>query len=391
VVKLAPAVVRASNFASRSFTIALTVLVAVVYCVRVATAQTPPETTALADAIGHAHGLIQKDIAPKVPGVSAAVGVDGKIVWSEGFGFKDIAAKAPVTTTTRFRVGSISKSITSAGVALLVERGQLDLDAPVQKYVPDFPDKGGPITTRLLGGHLAGIRHYQGNEMLLNRPYTNVHAGLAIFQDDPLVAAPGTQYHYSTYGWSLISAVIESAAHEDFLSFMDENVIHPLGMTHTRADRKGAVDSDRTQFYQNDGQGKFVVAPSVDNSYKWAGGGYLSTPEDLVRFGSALLHPGFLKKESLALLFTPQKTSDGKPTTYGIGWNIGKDAHDHRILMHTGGSIGGTSVLLLHPETRTVVALVCNHTTMPFAKKDWESIAELFGPIFKAVSKTKNP
>jgi serine beta-lactamase-like protein LACTB len=175
---------------------------------------------------------------------------------------------------------------------------------------------------------------------------------------------------------------VESASHEEFLRYMDENVIHPLGLTHTRPDRKGVLDPDCTLFYESDAQGKFVVAPTVDNSHKWAGGGYLSTPEDLVRFGSALLQPGFLQDKSLALLFTPQKTSDGKPTVYGIGWFIDEDPHGHRILWHTGGSIGGTSVLLLHPETRTVFALVCNHTTPSITRKDRESVVELFAPLF---------
>ncbi len=334
------------------------------------------------DAVGRAHTYVEKEVAPKVPGLSIAVGVNGKIVWSEGFGFKDLTTKMPVTPTTSFRIGSISKSLTSVGLVLLVERGQLDLDVPVQKYVPDFPDKGAPITTRLLAGHLAGIRHYRGDEMLMNRPFANAHAGLAIFQNDPLEAPPGTKFIYSTYGWTLISAVMESAAHEEFLRYMDENVIQPLGLTHTHADRKDIPDPDCTQFYESNAQGRFVVAPAVDNSYKWAGGGYLSTPEDLVRFGSALLQPGFLKERSLALLFMPQKTSDGGPTGYGIGWFIRKDAKGHRILIHTGGSIGGTSFLLLHPETRTVVAMTCNDTTEPFAKKDEEFIAELFAPFF---------
>jgi CubicO group peptidase (beta-lactamase class C family) len=218
--------------------------------------------------------------------------------------------------------------------------------------------------------------------MLLNRPFANVHASLSIFENDPLEAPPGTKYNNSTYGRTLISSVMESAAHEEFTTYVDKNVIHPLAMTHTRPDRKGVIDPDCTQFYQSDAQGNFVVAPPVDNSYKWAGGGYLSTPEDLVRFGSALLQPGFLKDTSLDLLFTPQKTSDGKQTAYGIGWFIGKDALGHRILWHTGGSIGGTSVLLLHPETQTVFALTCNHTTPSITKSDREAVVELFAPLF---------
>lgn len=338
----------------------------------------------LTNAIVQARAIIQKELLPKAPGVSVAVAIDGKLVWSEGFGYMDLEAKKPVTNTTKFRIGSISKSLTSVGLALLVERDQIDLDAPVQKYVPTFPDKGAPITTRQLAGHLGGIRHYLGRESFRNQPFTNVLSGLAILQNDPLVAPPGTKYSYSSYGWTLISALMESAAHEDFLTYMDRQVIQPLGLKHTRADIKGAVDPDCTKFYANDLLGKFALAPEVDQSYKWAGGGYLSTPEDLTRLGTALLKPGFLKKSSLSLLFTSQKTADGQQTGYGVGWSVSKDAEGHRIYWHTGGSVGGKSVLLLHPETKTVLALVSNHSTPSLPKKDRESIVELFAPFYTA-------
>ena len=201
-----------------------------------------------ADSIARARAVLEKEM-PKVPGATVAVAVEGQIVWSEAFGFSDLEAKRPAVTTTRFRIGSVSKPVTAAGLMLLVERGALDLDAPVQKYVPDFPVKAeGRITTRLLGGHLAGIRHYQGTETGLNKPFANVRAGLSIFENDPLVAPPGTKFFYTTYGWSLISAVMESAAGRDFLSYMEAEVFKPLGMTHTRPDRAGADDPDRTHF-----------------------------------------------------------------------------------------------------------------------------------------------
>lgn len=336
----------------------------------------------LTNAIAQARAIIQKELAPKAPGVSVAVSIDGKLVWSEGFGYMDLEAKKPVTNTTKFRIGSISKSLTAVGLALLVERGQLDLDAPIQKYVPDFPDKGAPISARMLGGHLSGIRHYRGLESRRNQPYTNSHSALAIFQNDPVVALPGTKYHYTTYGWTLLSAAMESALQQDFVTYMEKNVIQPLGLTHTRADQKNIVDPDCTKFYANDLLGKYTLAPEVDQSYKWAGGGYLSTPEDLTRFGNALLKPGFLKASSLKLLFTSQKTPDGKLTGYGIGWFVGRDAEGHRIMMHTGGSVGGKSVLLLHPETKTVLALVSNHSTPTLPKKDREAIIELFAPFY---------
>jgi len=146
--------------------------------------------------------------ARHIPGVSVAVGVGGRVVWSEGFGFADLEHRVPVTPATRFRIGSISKSLTAAALGQLYERGRLDLDAPVQRYVPSFPTKRWPITVRQLAGHIAGVRHYRGDEVLLNRRFATVSAGLDIFDDDTLLFEPGTRYSYPSYGWNLLSAVV---------------------------------------------------------------------------------------------------------------------------------------------------------------------------------------
>jgi serine beta-lactamase-like protein LACTB, mitochondrial len=311
-------------------------------------------------AVDRAHAIACEKLAPKIPGFALAVAVDGRIVWSEGFGYANLATKRPATPATQFRIGSVSKSLTADAVAQLYELGKLDLDAPVQRYVPTFPDKGAPITTRLLGGHLAGIRHYQGNEFLLNRRFPTVTAGLAVFQNDPLIAPPGTKYSYSSYGFNLIGAVVEGASREEFLSYMSRHVFKPLGMTHTAPDKNDSLIPNRTRFYERTGAGQFVPAPTVDNSYKWAGGGFLSTAEDLVRFGSAHLQPGYLKATTLELLFTPQHTTDGAATEYGLGWFIGTDTLGHRYVYHGGSSVGGTTAFGVDRDSRVVIALVTN-------------------------------
>src|SRR2546421_4022268 len=156
----------------------------------------------------------------------------------------------PVTAETQFRIGSVSKPITAVAVALLYEQGKLDLDAPVQRYVPSFPDEGFPITTRQLAGHLAGIRHYRGDEFLLNRRFTSVLAGLTIFQGDSLLFPPGTKFSYSTYGWNLISAVVEAAAGRGFLSYMGRQVFRAPGTAPTAARRGGSLVPDPTPLYR---------------------------------------------------------------------------------------------------------------------------------------------
>jgi serine beta-lactamase-like protein LACTB, mitochondrial len=192
------------------------------------------------------------------------------------------------------------------------------------------------------------------------------------------VAPPGTAFHYSSYGFDLLSAVIEGASGENFLSYMQQHVFTPLGLVDTTADQNRSIVEQRSRFYERDKDGTTENAPYVDNSYKWAGGGFLSTREDLVRFGSALLHPGFLRENSLRLLFTSQKTTSGEETGYGIGWFIHKSKSGRRIYEHAGGSVGGTSQLIIYPGSGVVVALTTNLSEGLWKIEDVESIAEPF-------------
>ncbi len=299
------------------------------------------------------------------PGLSIAVGIDGTIVWAEGFGWADIEQRVAVRPTSRFRVGSVAKPMTASLLGLLYEEGKIDLDAPVQVYVPTFPDKRSPISTRLLAGHLAGIRDYEGDEFLSAVHYDTVLDGLAIFAADPLEFEPGTEYQYTSYGWNLISAVIEGASGEDFLPQMQSRVFEPLGMLDTAADQNHLIVPERVRPYERRDDGLLYNAPWVDNSYKWAGGGFVSTAQDLVRFGMAHIGPGFLEAATLRQWQTSQRTSDGAETGYGIGWTVGTDSAGRRTVGHGGGSVGGTTGLMLLPDDGLVIAIISNMSGAP--------------------------
>ena len=197
-----------------------------------------------------------------------------------------------------------------------------------------------------------------------------------MFEHDSLLFPPGTRFSYSSYGWNLISAVVEGASGEEFLRYMAEHVWGPLGMKHTAPDRADSVIPNRTAFYDPDSAGGFRLAPPVDNSYKWAGGGFVSTAEDLVTFGSALLEPGFLRAQTLDLLFTSQRTTAGEVTGYGVGWFVGSDSLGHRWVYHGGGSVGGTAAFGLDRDSHVVVAVLANLTAAPLAP------AERLLPLF---------
>lgn len=295
-----------------------------------------------------------------IPGISICVGTKDKILWAEGFGLADVENQVPVTVDSKFRMGSVSKSLTSLAVGKLVEDNKLDLDAPIDKYNTGYTRKKYSFTSRQLATHTAGIRHYGLNDGLdCIKQYKNVQDGFVIFGQDSLLFKPGSAYSYSTYGYSLLSAVIEQASQTPFLVYIQTAIFDPLGMTHTGADYSDKVVAHRVRFYENR-NGKLVNANQVDNSYKWAGGGLLSTPSDLVIMGGSLLSCSLLKKETVALLFTPQLLSDGKNTNYGFGWRIGTDKMVRRIIHHGGSIDGGRTFLMLYPDHNLVVAITAN-------------------------------
>lgn len=260
------------------------------------------------------------------------------------------------------------------------DQKRLDLDAPIQRYVPTFPAKGQEITTRELLGHLAGIRDYNAEEgSKLDRDvYHSVSESLQRFKDDPLAAPPGTKWIYSTYGYVLASAAIEGASGQDFLSFMHDKVFSPIGMQDTLADESDKIIPSRARWYTIMADGTYRNTPYEDLSYKWAGGGFLSTAEDLARFGSALLKPGFLQRDTLAMTFSRPETNSGKKTKYGLGWFI-HDAGDgtERQFEHSGGVAGSSSWLVIYPDQGVVIAWMQNSNDF----RDWP-IANVSAPFF---------
>jgi serine beta-lactamase-like protein LACTB len=292
------------------------------------------------------------------PGLGVAIAARGKLVWSQTCGFADRERRVAVGRRTQFRIGSVSKTLTAVTAARLHQRRRLDLDAEIQRYVPAFPRKSQPITLRQLGGHLAGVRHYERGETVNTRHYNTLASSLAIFKNDALVAKPGERFSYSSFGFNLLGAAIEGAAGEPFAAAVQETVARPLGMTRTSLD-DGRARSGRARFYEVTATREAVPAPPVDLSDRYPSGGFLSTAEDLVRLGLGITDGEFVSARTQALLFTPQKTTSGKRTGYGFGLETGMSPVG-RVAGHTGNVVGGTAFLFVHPRTRVVVAMTTN-------------------------------
>ena len=329
-------------------------------------------------------GLVEQNL----PGLSVAVGVGQDLVWAEGFGWADIEHRVPVAPEMQFRIGHASKAMTSAAVGVLVESDQLHLDDEIQTYVPAFPRKPWPVTLRQLMGHVAGVRHYRGEEADIPSGHCERAAdGFGSFAEDPLLFEPETQYRYSTYGWVLVSAAVEAAAKEPFSTFMRTRVFIPLGMSHTTSDAATEPRPDRVTFYfprfSGDNQFGPEVAKAVDYSCFAGAGAFLSTPSDMVRFGMAVNGGTWLKPATVRMLQTPQVLTSGAETNYGLGWmleTLPLAGDTTRMASHAGRSlVGGSTSFMTFPDRGIVVAVTSNTSyadTRSIALKIAQAFAE---------------
>lgn len=314
-----------------------------------------------------------------VPGVQVALIIGDSLIWSESFGYSNLAEKTPVTDSTKFRIASVSKSVTSVALGRLMDEDKIDLDRDIRQYLPNFPAKEYVITPRDLAASTSGIRHYTDDDPLYNEVhYDDVNSSLEKFENDKLLFKPGTEYYYSSYGWVLLSATMEKAAGQSFFKIM-EGIWDEMGMSNTSFDYPNKSVENLSKFYVHDKKEKRKIAPYDNRSYMYAGGGYLSTAKDLAQMGSSLINRTFLSDSITNELFTSHKLSDGTETYYGLGWETGQSRIGTPIVYHSGSMSSTRSHLLIYPEEKlTFVYLANTGDQIFFNEREAQNIAELF-------------
>lgn len=311
----------------------------------------------------------------EMPGLAVAVVAQRKLVWSEGFGVADAQSAEPVCRRTMFRLGSVSKVLTGAALLRLADAWAVSLDSDVRTLLDAAEDKPYPISMRHLAGHLGGIRHYGAGEYFNTRRFSSVEEGLDVFISDSLIAPPGTEYLYSSYGYNLLGAAMAAAVGMPYLDLVGETVLAPLALldTHAESDVEGSTNLAK---HYSGTRGSFTESGQFDSSDRWPSGGWVGSAEDVARMGSGLLDPDFLSPESQRLLRSSQRTLSGEETGTSIGVRV--ESADGRLILHHGGtSIGARAFLLICPETHVVVAMLANGNAT-FDQEQLLGIARLF-------------
>jgi len=321
----------------------------------------------LAKIIGEIESIFAEQ---KWVGVQAAVFSNDRIMSSTNLGHADLEHNVPVLASTRFEMASINKVFTALGLLMLEEAGAVDLDMPVQDYVSRFPEKPeGVITSRLLAGFHGGIRHYVDGERTPEyyaTHYDDVEDALSIFENDPLIAVPGEEFAYSSYGYNLLAAVIQNASGLKFQDYIMQTILEPLRLENTGfIDVRLPMENRSRQYsyidpYTRETLDHLRLVPVLEHSYNMGGGNMYSTAENLATFGSQFLVPGFVSENIFQQMYEPHYASDGAPSAVSDGWLLQGLGAEDRFLMAGGSYPGVISMLLVYPDRKLVVAAITN-------------------------------
>ncbi len=296
-----------------------------------------------------------------VPGMGAAVWRRNSVVWIGCAGSRDREARLPVEADTFFRLASVSKVFAATAIGRLAEQGQLDLDAPVATYLTWLPSRWAPMSLRQLAAHASGLGHYiAADDALGQRHFDTARAAVRWFIERPLVAAPGERYEYSSWGYTLIGAVIEAVAGTRYIDYIRREITPGLGVI-----QDGSGTDARVSRFYDIGAGKPARVAGGDMSYTVPGGGMAATPAAVAAFGGHLMAGHMVSAESWHAMRQPFVLDDGsiageRDYQVGLGWRSGRDEDGAAIAHHAGITEGARSALVVWPDEHTAASLLSN-------------------------------
>lgn len=312
-----------------------------------------------------------------IVGTSITIGLADSILFSKGYGLADTELKVPTQDYHKFRIYSLSKHITAIAAAKLYEDGLLDLDKPIHEYIPFLDEKLHEVTTRQLIGHTAGIRAYKDEEWqkVSNSACITPFESILSFQKDSLEFEPGEAYSYTSFGYVLLSAVIEKVSGQPFMGYLEESFFEPLKLNIT-LDNADEIDNLAAKPYEY-WNGTMYNARYANNTCKFGGGGFSASSKDVVLFNQAVLQGKVLNQESLNMVMTSMKLNNGDKTDYGFGLQYDTDAKGRNYAWHSGRSRGGRNALVIYPKKELVVCISAN-TNGDGIVEEAENIAQSF-------------
>ena len=303
----------------------------------------------------------------------------GEVLVSKGYGLASLELDAPNNPKTKFRIGSITKQFTAMAIMILQERGKLNVQDSICKYVSECPQTWTGITIHHLLTHTSGIPDltaFPDFQITMALP-SPVAQTVERFRNKPLEFKPGARFSYSNSGYVLLGYIIERASGQSYEVFLQDNIFAPLGMANSGTDHNDLVLKNRAAGYSKLGEA-IINAPYIDMSIPTGGGSLYSTVEDLFLWDQALSSERLVSKKSLEAIFNSYQTADWGDGV-GYGWFIIKDKSGRRAFGHRGGINGFASYITRYPDEKALVVVLSNFSFTPISDISNDLAAILFG------------
>jgi len=296
-------------------------------------------------------------------GVTSGLHIDNCVTYVSGAGFTNKADQKRTDSNMLGRIASVSKPMTAIAIMQLYEKGILDLDKPIQTYLKEFPKKvKGDITIRQLLKHTSGIVHYASKwDALSFTHYPTLVKALDAFKDKELDFKPGTQYMYSSYGYTVLGAIIEKVSQMSYGEYMRKNIWDKAGMSNTSLEIEKQEYSNKSRRYLKVGS-MYIKSPDTDLSVIYSAGGVQSTVKDLLKFGEAVLNNKLIERSTLEMMINA--TDELAPAIgddpYGFGWAVYDDPTYGKIIQHGGSQPGASSFFSIFLDQKIVSVVLSN-------------------------------
>lgn len=364
-------------------------------CSTFLTAQTPDWSAA----ISQSDQLFSDLDTSTGPGCAFGVIHEGEYVYTRSLGMANLEHDIPITSSSVFRIGSVTKQFTAAVISLLAERKLIDLDADIHAYLPDLPDYGTKVTVRQMIHHISGLPDYYGDAAEAafqkidgtsfrfgNEDYYTSQEFYDRVKTIGLHAPPETEFHYSNTAYYLLSRVVESVTGESIRQFADREIFSKLGMTHSfYNDNVNGVVKHRADGYRSLGGGTYEIYMT---NLSWVGGnGVFTSLDDFIKWDRNFTNNVIGDKGAafIETLETPHTFFEGADPAYAWGMYIDAD-RGHKLIIHTGSSVGFRTLYSRYPELNLSLVWLCN-SDRPDASRKMEQIQGFYLDAVEGASK----
>lgn len=295
------------------------------------------------------------------PSLTIAVGLNGTIIFSEGYGMADIEQRIPATPETVFGITSITKQFTAATILKLLEKGQISLDDSVDKFLPNFPLQGNHVTIRHLLNHTSGTPSMRSTSSIPDKNWFSKDLSykemINYFGNEPFEFEPGEKYAYNNFAYYLLGEIISRITGMPWDEYMEKEFFEPLNMDATgTCDISTMPEPGAITYFK--GEEKFLIVPKMSKNVLGASGALCSTVEDLLRWNQALYNGEVISRESLQLMITPTVLTNGEKINEGFGLYLGDLGENFRI--SHGGTLPWGAFLSFYPESSLSIAVLTN-------------------------------